>query len=383
MKTSPFNSFRELAVTLIKAVVIAGIINILGLALGWDPVEVIVRWSTWELQSEGRARLAYPSDFQNGQLPVDALLAAHALSEADANDFNVIVLGESGVAGWGLEDDETLSAQMTAAGWQVEGQGVTAYNLAYPQPNAARDLLILNGALAYDVDMVLWFLSPSSLNNAPDPTGANRVFFNINRSELGSLLTEYDPLLGGWYDQVGVTLLDGPEWWEPYFFIRDTDLLPVWFNSLFYPYMEPDIARFEERVGLQNVPETARYRDDMEGFNPMPNATWNNLIAGCRMAAEHDARLVLVNGPILIGTGGSSDTNYNSLFERALYDRYRKTLRAFAIENGLSTIDVWNIIPPEHFTDTPQHADREGFSLIVDVLEHPLIEFSGEEIACP
>lgn len=383
MKTSPFESFRELAITLIKAVVIAAVINGIGLMLGWDPVGRIVTWSTWELQPEGRQRLAYPSDFQNGQLPVDALVAAHALSEAGPDEFNVIILGESGVAGWGLEDDETLSAQMTAAGWQVEGQAVTAYNLAYPQPNAARDLLILDGALDYDVDMVLWFLSPSSLNNAPDPTGANRVFFNINRDQVDNLLAEYDPLLGDWYDQVGRTLMNEPGWWEPFFFIHDADLLPVWFNSLFYPYTEPDIARFGAQVGLGEVPESARYTDDMPGFNPMPNATWGTLIAGCRMAAEHDARLVLVNGPILIGEGGSADVNYNSLFERALYDRYHEALADFTAGNGLLYIDVWDVIPREHFTDTPQHADREGFALVTEALEGPLTDYAGEEIVCP
>lgn len=379
LKESPFPGLAVFVRVLLKALAILLVLNAVLLATGVRPIRALVTLNTWDLLGRGRARLAYPSDFQNGQLPLEALLAAHEISRGPKppDEYRVVLIGESGIAGWGVEDEDTLAAQLTALGVEVGGRRVVAYNLAYPQPGAPRDALILDAALAHDPDLIVWFMTPAALNDSPDIAGANRVFFNLNRERLERLAAAYPDLLGGWYEAHAPALLDEPGPLERYIAIQDQDLLPVWLNSLFYPFETPDLARSERRIGSEPVPEEARYTLASPGFEPMPNDTWGFLLAGCQRARAAGADLLLVNEPMLVGGGPHADKNYNVNYGRDLYDRYREALRAYAAEHGIWYSDLWNIIPAERFTDTPLHMDAEGFAMLADALRGVVTEESS------
>lgn len=379
LKESPFPRLAVFARVLLKALAILLVLNVALLAAGVRPARSLVTLNTWDLLGRGRARLAYPSDFQNGQLPLEALLAAHEISQGPKppGEYRVVLIGESGIAGWGVEDDDTLAAQLTALGVEVEGRRVVAYNLAYPQPGAPRDVLILDAALAHDPDLVVWFMTPAALNDSLEVVGANRVFFNLNRERLERLAAAYPALLGGWYAEHAPALLDEPDPLARYIAIQEQDLLPVWLNALLYPFETPDLARSDRRIGSEPVPEEARYTLGSPGFEPMPNDTWGFLRAGCLQARGAGADLLLVNEPMLVGSGPHADENYNANYGRDLYDRYREVLRAYAAEHGIWYSDLWNIIPAERFTDTPLHMDAEGFSMLADALRGVIVEGSS------
>lgn len=367
---------------LIKALVIVVMLNAILLAGRINPVRLLVEnVNSWWLVGHGRARLTYPSDFQNGQLPVEALLNAHAVNyDAKSEDeYRVLLLGESGIAGWGLEDYETLSAQLTALGIEVGGRQVVAYNLAYPQPGAARDLVTLDAALAYDPDLVIWFITPAALNDEIDIVGANRVFFDLNRARLAALVDQYPDLLADWYEP-RYAEPSSDMWLSQWVAIRDQELLPIWLNALLYPFIPPDLAVSDRRIGQEPVPDEALYTDDHPGFAEMPNATWNILRAACLRTEEEGVELLLVNEPMLVGSGGASDINYNVQYQRAMYDRYRDTLSAFSAEHGIGYVDLWNIVPASRFTDTPLHMDAQGQAILADAVAAILTEgFRGSE----
>ncbi len=362
---SPFPDAAALLRTLLKAFLIAGIINAALVFSRVNIVREIITLNTWDLLDKGRSRLAYPSDFQNGQLPLEALLAAHEISIRANNpdEYRVVLLGESGIAGWGVSDEQTVSAQLTAQGVMIGSQRVVAYNLGYPQPGVARDLLILDAAMPYDPDLIIWFVTPAALDNDPDPTGANRVFYEINRERLHMLAGSY-PLLEGWYSQQSSLYLSEPAVWESLMGIRDQELLPIWLNSLFYPWVPPDLGVSDRRIGLEPVPQEARYRDEDPGFTPMPNETWQILRVGCQRATNGGAGFLIVNEPISVGALGSSEINYNAHYQRALYDRYRLALAEFTRTHGVWYADLWDVIPAAHFTDTPIHADGQGYGIL-------------------
>jgi hypothetical protein len=374
MKESPFTSLPVFLRVTAKALILVVVFNFALLATGWNPIRSLTTVNTWGLTGEGRARLVYPSDFQNGQLPLESLLAAHQLAYTEKTDgeYRVLLLGESGVAGWGVRDEDTLAAQLTALGIQVEGKKLAAYNLAYPQPSVARDLLILDAAMAYQPDLVIWFLTPSSLDNAPDIVGSNRVFFDLNRVRFEALIDRYEPLLGEWYAGHGPQLLTPEPAWQEYVAIRDQELLPIWINTLFYPFIDPDLAVSDRRIGSESIPEEARYTDDHPGFETMPNETWQFLRAGCQHTLEGGAQMLVVNEPMVIGSGPNSDVNYNMQYEQALYDRYHDVLGEFVAEYGIRYADLWEVIPAERFTDTPLHTDAEGFAILAAALEEVL-----------
>ncbi len=368
-KKSPFSSLSQLIRVLAKALIFALLLNAVVLALGVDPVRVLVRLNTYHLLGHGRERLAYPSDFRNGQLPLDALMAMHAISSPKHPDeFRVVLLGESGIAGWGLPDEATLAAQLTGHRIRIAGNELVAYNLAYPHPSVVRDLLILDAALAYAPDLIVWFVTPSALNDAPDVSDANPVFFDLNRGQLERLARQYPDSLGEWYRLHAPALLSEEPTWLRYVAIHDQDLLPIWLNALLYPFVSPDLAVSNRRIGLEPVPEEAFYTDEHPGFYTMPNVTWQVLKVGCRHAASQGADLLLVNEPMAIGGGPYSAINYNQQYSRALYDRYRQVLAAYADEQGIGYVDLWDAIPPERFTDTVLHADAQGYAILADRL---------------
>src|SRR5262245_29789100 len=188
MRSSPFPSPVVVVRIFVKAVALLMIGNFAFLALGIDPLARLMTLNTWGLFGHGRARLFYPSDSQNGQLPVEALLAAHQIAYAPKADdeFRVIILGDSGTLGWTVTDDPIISAQLTTRQVKVGAKRVDAYNLAYPVPNVARDALILDAALRYQPDLVIWFVTAMSFRNAPEP-GQDNTFLDINRVRLKQL----------------------------------------------------------------------------------------------------------------------------------------------------------------------------------------------------
>lgn len=379
MKHSPFPNFVTFFRALLKALILLTALNIVLLAAGVDPARALIMVNTWGLTGQGRERLAYPSDFSNGQLPVEALLAAHTISQPPGTDeYRIALLGESGVAGWGLPDEDTLAAQLTALEFAIDEREVMVYNLAYPQPSVARDILILDAVLNDDPavapNLVIWFITPSALDNSEQIIGANRVFFNINRERFLRLGAENRALVGGWYDARAPRLLDDPPVWEPYIALRGQTLLPIWAGSLLYPFEEPDLGVTDRRMIREPLPETARYMDDHPGFTELPNETWAFLDVGCRIAAARGTALIFANEPMFIGEGLNSDRVYNLQYGRDLYDRYREALHTYAADQEIGMIDLWDIIPPPHFTDTPLHIDADGFALLAGVLEDALTD---------
>ncbi len=370
MRSSPFPSLTVMVRVFVKAIVLLLILNFVCLALNFSPVDALIRFNSWWLVGHGRARLVYPSDFQNGQLPVDALVGAHALAYTpkSADEFRVVVLGESGIAGWGLRDEETFTAQLTARGVKIGNRHVVAYNLAYPSPNVARDVLILDEAMKYQPDLVLWFLTPAALDNAPSAIGTNAVLFDLNRTRLQHLTDDF-----GLQDWFAARMSVEPAWW-PWLAIRDQDTLPVWLNTLLYPFTAPDLGLTRRRMGSEPIPATARYTLGREGFDPMPNQTWQFLDMGRRLAEQGGAHLLLVNEPMLIGSGANSERNYNVEYERAFYDDYHKKLIEFVTGKGFLFADLWNVMPAAAFTDTPLHATAAGYAVLVDKIVPELLK---------
>ncbi|HTP08898.1 MAG TPA: SGNH/GDSL hydrolase family protein, partial [Anaerolineae bacterium] len=104
----------------------------------------------------------------------------------------------------------------------------------------------------------------------------------------------------------------------------------------------------------------------LPGYDVMPNRQWELLRAGQQMAREANVPLLIVNEPIYVGSGENSDVNYNSFYERALYDRFRTALTTFTQQHAMSYLDLWNLLPPENFSNTSLHYNAEGNRRVAD-----------------
>jgi hypothetical protein len=73
-----------------------------------------------------------------------------------------------------------------------------------------------------------------------------------------------------------------------------------------------------------------------------------------------NAPLLIVNEPMYVGSGENSAVNYNSFYERALYDRFRAALTDFTQQHDLAYLDLWNLLPPENDSNTSLHYNLDG-----------------------
>jgi hypothetical protein len=109
----------------------------------------------------------------------------------------------------------------------------------------------------------------------------------------------------------------------------------------------------------------------------MPNRQWELLHAGRQMAQEAGVPLLIVNEPIYIGSGENAAVNYNSFYERTLYDRFRAALAKFVEQHSLPYLDLWNLLPPENFSNTALHYNAEGNRRVADEIMKGLLSPAG------
>ncbi len=95
------------------------------------------------------------------------------------------------------------------------------------------------------------------------------------------------------------------------------------------------------------------------------------------VAVAGDVPLLIVNEPMYISSGLNSELRYNSFYPRWAYDQYRRLLQETAAANDWHYLDIWDIVPPEEFTDTPVHVTPAGSKMIADRLSEEILKLSG------
>lgn len=289
---------------------------------------------------------------------LDVMFASHVISRPKLPDeFRVVVLGDSAVWGLELTPELSLPGQMDSLNLRCGSGPVRVYNLSFPRSSATKDLMILDKALPYKPDMIVWLITwytlmpktridhtlivqnPGEFNKLAQrfdflprgfqPPGLadalydqNRAFFRAARFELYSLIQ-----LGTGLDQI-----PGPP-----------EVLPAELSSdLTFEGLKPPTLR-QSQVSLDQV------RDFY-------------LLAG-------QIPVLLVNEPMQILQGvTNSDLRYNAYYPRWVYDQYRQYLNEAASDNGWKYLDLWDMFPASSFMDTPLHLNPEAEHKLAEAL---------------
>lgn len=389
MRISPFPTARAMLRVFAKALILLIALDLVLLVTGVDPSLAITRVNLWSIAGKaGIPRLIAPSVYVRGQLPLDGQLAAHTIAYMPkaADEFRVIILGDSAQWGYGLNPEDTLTEQLNAHGLHMNsGKRIVVFNLGLPNFSVVRDTVILDGVTRYQPDLVLWFVTAASLMDVhSDPNSVNsdlRTFFHLNAARLDSLLTRFHQ---EWFAEASryYGVVQPLPFWYAVSAVREQDALPVWFDALLLPFTDHthyDPYPVAQRMVRKLIPATAELYDGAPDANILPNDSWAFLTIGQTLSESAGARLLLINEPMFVGSGVHSDVNYNASVARTVYDRYRQALAQFAQAHAIAYLDLWDAIPPDHFTDTAFHADREGWALIADrlgtLLENGLVPF--------
>jgi len=144
----------------------------------------------------GRPRLPYSEDahraYSLNLYSLEAMFASHQLSGAPkpADEYRVFVLGDSSVWGFLLENENTLTTALNAAGLHAaDGRRVVFYNLGHPTISLTKDLMILDFAMDYDPDLVLW---PVTLEAFPKDKQTSSPQVQNNPARVRQLIADFD-----------------------------------------------------------------------------------------------------------------------------------------------------------------------------------------------
>lgn len=294
---------------------------------------------------------------------LDAMFAAHALSAPKAPDeFRVLVLGDSSTWGFLLRPDETAAAQLDKGGYTAaDGRRVRVYNLGYPEMSLTKDLLLLDYAMRYQPDLIVWIFT---LESFARETQLAPFIVQQNPSAIRRLAETYAL-------SFDTPLPPEPALLERTIIGRRRDLAD-WLRFQMYGFAWAS-------TGIdQYYPDTYTLRtSDFEA-----DTTWHHFteptafttaelafdVLAAGIARAGDVPVLLVNEPMFISSGQNSDLRYNFFYPRWVYDRYRTLLATTADMQGWVLLDLWNGIAPDEFTDSPVHLTPAGARQLADLL---------------
>lgn len=362
----PINPLRLFA----KSTCLFILVNVIFAML--QPLPALGRLSAYNFLYPGRQRLPYgenPSESYNLSLfNLNAMFASHAVASSKAKDeFRVVLIGDSSTWGFLLKPDQTLSAFLDAANLTApDGRRLRFYNLGYPTLSLTKDLLILNHALRFQPDLIIWLvtlesfpkdkqLSSPIVQHNPDEMQEiiQSYALNLNPKDAGFVPTSFvqNTLVGRRRDLADLVRLQlyGVMW------------AATGVDQYYPPTYDPpqvDLPADDTFHGLK--PPTLRAEDISIGI----------LQSGIKAAGN--IPILLVNEPIFLSPGKNNDIRYNFFYPRWAYDQYRSMLAQESRSQGWHYLDLWNLLPAKEFTNSAIHVTPKGESEIAAQIENSI-----------
>jgi hypothetical protein len=336
------------------------------------------------------ARAAMPSFclpplFENGRrlhpLPVpdvfwlEPALRQHELcwwGRAHPAQPRAVLIGSSAVYGLPLPVDDTVSERLNAHLARVGVPG-HVFNLGWVGAYQLRDAVILDAALAYEPDLIIYAVTLADFNQLDSSFPTLREFFLSNHARVVALAASQPPGLeeplarlaasdtGAGYFALGVLRLR-----ESGALVRDAvrahaDSLARHLDPT-YPLPSTSTAG---RQPHYDCAETLRSAARLYGNWQ----SWNILAYLEQVRAAHALPILIVNWPI---AHEPVESCYNVRHSTASVEEFNRWLPAEAAARGLGYVDLHDLLPPELFVDS-LHVTAEGHHRIAEQLA-PVVE---------
>lgn len=305
--------------------------------------------SAYNLLFPGRPRFPFgetPALSYNLSLyNLPAMFAAHEISQPRAADeFRVIVIGDSSVWGTLLRPEETLPGQLNRQGLAFCGKPARFYNLGYPTISLTKDLLLLDAAARYQPDYVIWLVTLEA--------------FPLDKQLVSPLVAGNSEAVRAMAARYDLTLhLEPPGYWERTLFGQRralADLIRLQLYGVPWAATGIDQAYMDDTARPQ-----VDFEDGQDAYYDLARPLDETALAYDVLAAGMErgpAPVLLVNEPMLISDGQNSDTRYNFYYPRWAYDDYRAQLAGRADRSGWDYLDLWDLLPgSENYTNSAIH----------------------------
>jgi len=328
------------------------------------------RLSLYNTLLPGRVRLPFgenPAQAYNLSLyDLEVMFASHELMAGKklVDEFRIILIGDSATWGTLLQPEDTLSNLINQCGLtDCSGRVLRAYNLAYPSMSLIKDLMILEKALTFEPDLILW---PVTLQSFPRKLQIETPLAANNPERVRPLISSFDLNL----DEASADFFE-PAFWDRTLIGRRRaifDALQLQFYGVMWAATGIDQTYPPNYTPAQR--DFAADDDRFQGWEPTElgsnQLALEILTAGAEMAGE--VPVLVVNEPILISEGENSHIRYNFFYPRWAYDQYREILAEQSLTADWAYLDLWNVVPQEEFTNSAVHLTPTGTQLYFDAL---------------
>jgi hypothetical protein len=368
-------NWRQIGRIVLKAAILFLILNLTFAAL--QPLESLGQLSLYNWLLKGRERLPYgedPSISYNLSLNnIPAMFASHEVSQSKAEDeFRVIIIGDSGTWGWLLENEDTLAGQINQGGYRTEdGRRIVAYNLGYPIMALSKDLLILDAALEYEPDLILW---PVTMESLPKDKQLVPPLVLENKERIQELVGSEQLEMAE-----GDSAFPERNWFDETIIGRRRELADLIRLQLYgFSWHATGI---DQEIPSEIQLRKSDFDEDLSwsSFEEPASLTGEDLsldILASGVTKAGDIPVLLVNEPIFVSQGENSDIRYNAWYPRWAYDQYRRLLAERAEVEGWDYLDLWDGIDADEFTDSPVHLTDHGMREFAGMLAPKLLELA-------
>jgi hypothetical protein len=303
---------------------------------------------------------------------LDAMFASHKVAaEYDPGDeFRIFILGDSSTWGTLLKPEETLAGQLNQLNLVAEdGRALRFYNLGYPTLSLTKDLMLLQVAMDYQPDLIVWLFT---LESFPVEKQLTSPLVENNLITAITLLEDYDLDLKS-YGAEDANF----SYWDNILINQRRNLADIIRLQLYgVMWSVTGIDQYypeEYQEAARDLADDISFYGWQEGDMTIDQLSLDLLITGKEIAG--DMPIIYVNEPILISEGLNNDLRYNFYYPRWAYDQYREILATYQQDQVLTYFDYWDLVPAEEYTNTAIHTTPEGVKMLVDELSPHILKF--------
>ena len=280
------------------------------------PMEIIY----YDSRAQYGLRLQYVFD-------VNALFNTHLISNENRpkNQYRIVFIGDSTVR------DSTIYPIIDQH--RCNGEKLQAYNLGYYGTSVTKDLIILEHAMKYSPDLVVWSVTSQTFSNEP------KVFAMANSGDLARLISTYKLPIS-----VGEPLISARSLFPGSNEILMQTRLVINYSVLL-PAMKSSRAKIQ--IGFYHQfdqPETNNLATQ-ETLPGNGDYLFSALPAAQKLAGH--VPVILINEPRPTAIVSQQD-----------YERYRKEIFNLIGKQHWTVLDLWNLIPDAGFQDTIHRNDK-------------------------
>jgi len=305
----------------------------------------------------GRERFPFGDaiEYNVSLLDLDAMFASHTLvgTHKVSSEYRVLLIGDSSVWGTLLKPEQTLAGQLNAKPITACGKTIQAYNLGYPSISVTKDLMILDQAMQYQPDMIVWL---TTLEAYPWDKQLTSPLVANNPDRARELIAKY-----GLSADANDPALIQPSIWDQTFVgqrraVSDLIRLQIYGAMWSSTGIDQEYPEDYERAQLDFKAD-----DNFHGLESLDGALALDVLDA---GMSTNIPTLLVNEPILISNGTNSDIRYNFFYPRWAYNQYRELLADRAAQNHWNYLDMWDLIPMKEFTNSGVHLTPYGESML-------------------